>query len=130
MPNTALFVLICMALAPVVASQCLRQHPLLVKLATKFYSSVSTRPMRPDKLPRSDRNPVGGFALSFARGPIMLTNTGAISTRERKAQAQLQTDTTIITIVLVWFLICLVMFVLLFADQSFSKAAIELMCLF
>jgi hypothetical protein len=131
MPNTALFLLICMALAPVVASQCLRQHPLLVKLATKFYSSViSTRPMRPDKRPRSGRNPVGGFALSFARGLIMLTNTGAISTRERKAQAQPQTDTTIITIVLVWFIICLVMFVLLFADQSFSKAAIELMCLF
>jgi hypothetical protein len=41
-----------------------------------------------------------------------------------------KTDTTIITIVLVWFIICLVMFVLLFADQSFSKAAIELMCLF
>jgi hypothetical protein len=60
----------------------------------------------------------------------MLTNTGAIFTRERKAQAQPQTDTTIITIVLVWFIICLVMFVLLFADQSFSKAAIELMCLF
>jgi hypothetical protein len=28
------------------------------------------------------------------------------------------------------FIICLGMFVLLFADQSFSRAAIELMCLF
>jgi uncharacterized membrane protein len=72
----------------------------------------------------------GGVALSFARGLIMPTNTSAISARERKAQAQPQTDTTIITIVLVWFIICLAMFVLLFADQSFSKAAIELMCLF
>jgi uncharacterized membrane protein len=61
---------------------------------------------------------------------MMPTDIGAVSTRERKAQAQTQTDTTIITIVLVWFIICLGMFVLLFADQSFSKAAIELMCLF
>ena len=57
----------------------------------------------------------------------MPTDIGAVSARERKAQAQTQTDTTIITIVLVWFIICLVMFVLLFADQSFSKAAIELL---
>jgi hypothetical protein len=55
----------------------------------------------------------------------MPTDIGA-----RKAQVQTQTDTTIITIVLVWFIICLVMFVLLFADQGFSKAAIEMMCLF
>jgi hypothetical protein len=61
---------------------------------------------------------------------IMPTDLGAVSGRERKAQAQTQTDTTIITIVLVWFIICLGFFVLLFADQSFSKAAIELMCLF
>jgi hypothetical protein len=66
----------------------------------------------------------------LARGLIMPTDLGAVSARERKAQAQTQTDTTIITIVLVWFIICLVMFVLLLADQSFSKAAIELMCLF
>ena len=55
----------------------------------------------------------------------MPTDIGAVSARERKAQAQTQTDTTIITIVLVWFINCLVMFVLLLADQSFSKAAIE-----
>jgi uncharacterized membrane protein len=58
----------------------------------------------------------------------MPTDIGAVS--ERKAQAQTQTDTTMLTIVLVWFIICLVTFVLLFADQSFSKAAIELMCLY
>jgi len=57
----------------------------------------------------------------------MPTDIGAVSARrERKAQ----TDTTIMTIVLVWFLISLVMFVLLFADQSFSKATIELWGLF
>jgi uncharacterized membrane protein len=72
----------------------------------------------------------GGVALSFARGLIMPADIGAISARERKAQARTQTDTTIITIVLVWFIICLFMFVLLFAEQSFSKAAIERMCLF
>ena len=60
----------------------------------------------------------------------MPTDLGAVSAPERKAQAQTQADTSIITIVLVWLIICLVMFVLLFADQSFSKAAIELMCLF
>ena len=60
----------------------------------------------------------------------MPTDIGTISAREPKAQAQTQTDTTIVTIVLVWLIICLIMFVLLFADQSFSKAAIELMCLF
>jgi len=57
---------------------------------------------------------------------IMPTDLGAVSARKREAQAETQTDTTIITIVLVWLIICLVMFVLLFADQSFSKAAIEL----
>jgi hypothetical protein len=46
---------------------------------------------------------------------------------KRKAHAQTQ---TLITIALVWFIICLGMLALLFADQSFSKAAIELMCLF
>jgi len=60
----------------------------------------------------------------------MPTDLGAVSARKRDAQAQTQTDTSIITIMLVWFIVCLVMFVLLFADQSFSKAAIELMCLF
>jgi uncharacterized membrane protein len=56
----------------------------------------------------------------------MPTDIGAVSARERKAQAQTQADTTIITIVLVWLIICLVMFVLLVADQSFLKAAIEM----
>jgi hypothetical protein len=57
----------------------------------------------------------------------MQTDLGAVSAQKRKAHAQTQ---TLITIVLVWFIICLGMLVLLFADQSFSKAAIELMCLF
>jgi hypothetical protein len=48
---------------------------------------------------------------------------------QEKCEAQAETQ-TLITIVLVWFIICLGMLVLLFADQSFSKAAIELMCLF
>jgi len=60
----------------------------------------------------------------------MPTDIGAVSARERKAQAKTQADTTIITILLVCFNIFLGMLVLLFADQSFSKAAIELMCLF
>ena len=63
-------------------------------------------------------------------GLIMPTDWGAVSARKHEAQAQTQIDTTIITIVLVWFIICLVMFVLLFADQGFSKAAIELWGLF
>ena len=57
----------------------------------------------------------------------MPTDIGAVSTRERKAQAQTQADTAIITILLVCFNIFLGLLVLLFADQSFSKAAIELM---
>jgi uncharacterized membrane protein len=57
----------------------------------------------------------------------LTTDIGAVSARERKAQAQTQTDTTIITIVLVWFIICLVhVCAVALADQSFSKAAIEL----
>jgi hypothetical protein len=60
----------------------------------------------------------------------MPTDLGAVSPRKCEAQTQTQTGTTVITIVLVWFIICLGMLVLLFADQSFSKAAIELMCLF
>jgi hypothetical protein len=55
----------------------------------------------------------------------MPTELGVVS--EVKAQAQTQ---TLITIVLVCVIITLVMLVLLFADQSFSKATIELMCLF
>ena len=55
----------------------------------------------------------------------MPTGLDAASARKHGARAQTQ-NTTIITIVLVWLIICLVMFVLLFADQSFSKAAIEL----
>jgi hypothetical protein len=56
----------------------------------------------------------------------MPTDIGAVSARERKPQAQTQ----IITILLVCFNIFLGLLVLLFADQSFSKAAIELMCLY
>jgi len=58
----------------------------------------------------------------------MPTDLGVISERKRKAtQAQTQ---TVLTILLVWFIVTLTMLVLLFADQSFSKATIELMCLF
>jgi hypothetical protein len=52
---------------------------------------------------------------------------GVVSQRKHEAQAQTETD---ITLVLVWLIICLVMFVLLFADQSFAKANIEWMCVF
>jgi len=58
-------------------------------------------------------------------GLIMPTELGVAS--EVKAQAQTQ---TLITIVLVCVIITLVMLVLLVADQSFSKATIEMMCLF
>ena len=55
----------------------------------------------------------------------MPTDLGVVSERKRKAtQAQMQTA---ITILLVWFIITLATLVLLFADQSFSKATIELM---
>ena len=55
----------------------------------------------------------------------MPTDLGVASERKRKAtQAQTQTA---ITILLVWFIITLATLVLLFADQSFSKATIELM---
>jgi hypothetical protein len=58
----------------------------------------------------------------------MPTDLGLASECKRKAaQAQTQIE---ITVVLVWIMIGLVMLVLLFADQSFSKATIELMCLF
>jgi hypothetical protein len=56
----------------------------------------------------------------------MPTNLGAV-VEKRKAQAETQTE---ITLVLVWLIICLIMLVLLFADQSFAKANIEWMCLF
>jgi hypothetical protein len=56
---------------------------------------------------------------------IMPTDLRVVSERKRKAtQAQTQ---TLITILLVWFIITLATLVLLFADQSFSKATIELM---
>jgi hypothetical protein len=58
---------------------------------------------------------------------IMPTDLGAVIERKREAQAQTQTD---ITMVLVWFIICLFMLVLLFADQGFAKANVEWMCLF
>jgi|SRR6516164_643292 len=54
----------------------------------------------------------------------MPTDLGVAAERKRKAtQAQTQTE---ITIVLVWLIISLAMLVLLVADQSFSKATIEL----
>jgi hypothetical protein len=53
----------------------------------------------------------------------MPTELGAVSPRKRAAQAQLQTE---ITILLVCFIMFLGALVLLFADQNFSKAAIEL----
>jgi len=58
----------------------------------------------------------------------MSTDLGLVSQREgRAAQAQAQTE---ITMMLVFVIITLAMLVLLCADQSFSKATIELMCLF
>jgi hypothetical protein len=55
----------------------------------------------------------------------MPTDLGVALERKRKAtQAQTQTA---ITILLVWFIITLATLVLLYADQSFSKATIELM---
>ena len=57
----------------------------------------------------------------------MPTDLSAVVERKRKVQAEAQTD---ITFVLVCLITCLVMFVLLFADQSFAQANIEWMCLF
>jgi hypothetical protein len=58
----------------------------------------------------------------------MSTDLGLISEHKRKAaQAQAQTE---LTVLLVFVIITLAMLVLLCADQSFSKATIELMCLF
>jgi hypothetical protein len=58
---------------------------------------------------------------------IMPTDLGVALERKRKAtQAQMQTE---LTIALIWFIIYLVMLVLLFADQSFSKPTIEWECL-
>jgi hypothetical protein len=55
----------------------------------------------------------------------MPTDLGLASERKHKAtQAQTQIE---ITILLVCVIITLAMLVLLFADQSFSKASIELM---
>ena len=55
----------------------------------------------------------------------MPTDLGVVPERKRKAtQAQTQTA---ITILLVWIIITLATLVLLFADQSFSKATSELM---
>ena len=53
----------------------------------------------------------------------MPTNLGEVSARKRKAQLLAQIE---MTILLVCFNIFLGLLVLLFADQSFSKAAIEL----
>ena len=57
----------------------------------------------------------------------MSTDLGLLLERKRKAgQAKAQTE---VTILLVFVIIGLAMLVLLFADQTFSKAAIEFMCL-
>jgi hypothetical protein len=53
------------------------------------------------------------------------TDLGIVSERKHKP-TQTQTQ-TLITILLVWFIITLATLVLLFSDQSFSKATIELM---
>jgi hypothetical protein len=56
---------------------------------------------------------------------IMPTDLGFASERKRKAtQAQTQAE---LTLLLVCVIVTLVMLVLLFVDQSFSKATIELM---
>jgi hypothetical protein len=58
----------------------------------------------------------------------MSTDFGLVSAPKRKAAgAQVPTE---VTMLLVFLIITLTMLVLLFADQSFSKATIELMCLF
>jgi len=55
----------------------------------------------------------------------MPTHLGlALECKRKATQAQTQTA---ITILLVWVIIALVMLGLLFADQSFSKATIEMM---
>ena len=53
----------------------------------------------------------------------MPTNLGEVSARKRKAQLLAPIE---MTILLVWSIIFLCMFILLVVDQSFSKAAIEL----
>jgi hypothetical protein len=57
----------------------------------------------------------------------MPTDFVAVSSENRKAQTQTQIA---ITVVLVWIMISLGMLVLLLADQSFSKATIEMTGLF
>jgi hypothetical protein len=82
-----------------------------------LFVGLSTTPMRPDK-----------YMARLARGLIMPIDLGLVSERKGEvAQAQAQTE---VTILLVFVIITLAMLVLLFADQSFSKATIELMCLF
>jgi competence protein ComGC len=59
----------------------------------------------------------------------MPTDLDVVWERKRNAQAQGQADTAI-AMILVWFIVSLVMLLLLFADQSFSRATIEWECLF
>jgi hypothetical protein len=71
----------------------------------------------------------GWFRVSavILRGRSMPTDLGMALERKRKAtQAHTQTE---ITTALVWFIVCLVMLVLLFADQSLSKTTIGWECL-
>jgi len=62
--------------------------------------------------------------LWSAGGWIMPTNLGEVSARKRKPQLLAPIE---MTILLVCSIIFLCMFVLLVFDQSFSKAAIELL---
>jgi len=57
----------------------------------------------------------------------MPTDLLEVYARKRKAQAQAQTD---ITMALIWIIIWLINLVLLFADQSFARATIELMTIY
>jgi uncharacterized membrane protein len=58
---------------------------------------------------------------------VAVVGAGRLGCPKRKRKATQAQTQTVITILLVWFIITLAMLVLLFADQSFSKATIELM---
>jgi hypothetical protein len=67
--------------------------------------------------------------VSFCKGRLIMPTDVSVASECKRKAAQVQTQIEI-TVVLAWIMIGLVMLVLLFADQSFSKATIELMCLF
>jgi hypothetical protein len=65
----------------------------------------------------------------FQRGTLMMpTDLPPVSAQKRKAQAREQG--TFNVVVLICFIICLGILALLVFNQSFSKAAVELMTLF